>query len=78
MKLWPLALAVAALGLSQGAAAGIRCGSKLIDVGDFSAYVLERWRLPKSYTHCSITGLSAPMEPEITCRDFGSPQRSST
>lgn len=72
MKVWLVALAVVALGLSQGAAAGIRCGSKLIDVGDFSAYVLERCGEPASRQVISGSiGADSPVI-EQWVYDFGS------
>ncbi len=49
MTNWPVAFLLAAsLSISGVAFAGIRCGSKLINVGDFSAYVLERCGEPLS------------------------------
>ncbi|MGE4088211.1 MAG: DUF2845 domain-containing protein [Immundisolibacter sp.] len=72
MKLWPIALTLAGLAYSHGAAAGIRCGSKLIDVGDFSAYVLERCGEPKSRQVISGSiGADSPVI-EQWVYDFGS------
>lgn len=49
MTKWPAACLLAASLYMPGAVfAGIRCGSKLINVGDFSAYVLERCGEPTS------------------------------
>jgi len=48
MKIRPALILMAACVLTPGAWAGIRCGSKLIDVGDFSAYVLKQCGEPDS------------------------------
>jgi hypothetical protein len=72
MKVWPIALALVVLALSRGATAGIRCGSKLIDVGDFSAYVLERCGEPESRQVISGSiGSDSPVV-EQWVYDFGS------
>ena len=74
MKLWPVALMVAALVLPHAASAGIRCGSKLIEVGDFSAYVLERCGEPDSRQVISGSiGADSPVV-EQWVYDFGSRQ----
>jgi hypothetical protein len=74
MKLWPVVLTVAALASPHGASAGIRCGSKLIEVGDFSAYVLERCGEPESRQVISGSiGSDSPVV-EQWVYDFGSRQ----
>ncbi len=74
MKVWPAVLAVAVSVFPHGAMAGIRCGTKLIDVGDFSAYVLERCGEPKSRQVISgATGADSPVV-EQWVYDFGTSQ----
>ena len=74
MKTWLIAMTLAGLAFSHGVSAGIRCGSKLIDVGDFSAYVLERYGEPKSRQVISGSiGVDSPVI-EQWAYDFGSRQ----
>jgi len=74
MKKWSVAFVVVALALTPGAWAGIRCGTKLIDVGDFSAYVLERCGEPKSRQVISgAVGADSPVV-EQWVYDFGTSQ----
>lgn len=73
MKIWPT-LAVAALAFASAASAGIRCGNKLIEVGDFSAYVLDRCGEPESRQVLSGSiGAESPVV-EQWVYDFGSRQ----
>jgi hypothetical protein len=75
MKVWPIVLTVAALALPHGTLAGIRCGSKLIDVGDFSAYVLRQCGEPDSRQVISgSVGADSPLV-EQWVYDFGTSKR---
>jgi len=68
------AVVVLALLLAPNADAGIRCGSKLIEVGDFSAYVRERCGEPESRQVISGSiGSDSPIV-EQWVYDFGSRQ----
>jgi hypothetical protein len=74
MNRWSLVLAVAATLWGQGVGAGIRCGNKLIEVGDFSAYVLEQCGEPRSRQIISgAIGADSPLV-EQWVYDFGTRQ----
>ncbi len=71
MKIGPALLVIVALMLAQGAWAGVRCGSKLVDVGDFAAYVLKRCGEPQSRQIISgAVGADSPVV-EQWVYDFG-------
>ena len=71
MKIRPALILMAASVLTQDAWAGIRCGSKLIDVGDFSAYVLRQCGEPQSRQIMSgAVGADSPLV-EQWVYDFG-------
>jgi hypothetical protein len=72
MNKWPAAYLLAALLSTPGvASAGIRCGSKLINPGDFSAYVLQQCGEPLSRQIISgSVGADSPVV-EQWVYDFG-------
>lgn len=71
MKVLLGVLAFATLAFSPGASAGIRCGSKLIDVGDYSAYVLRQCGEPQARQVISSSiGADSPVI-EQWVYDFG-------
>lgn len=71
MRIRPALILLTASVLTQGAWAGIRCGSKLIDVGDFSAYVLRQCGEPQSRQVVSgAAGADSPLV-EQWVYDFG-------
>jgi len=71
MKAWPVLPLIVALMATNVAWAGVRCGSKLIDTGDFAAYVLQRCGEPESRQIISgATGADSPVV-EQWVYDFG-------